>query len=221
MSARRHIETGEVHLLWSAAPEPRPEGRKAWLDTHLRTLLAPYAGLPAGALRFGREPRGRPYLEQSQLPDLQFNLSDTVGGCLLAVSRGLRIGVDLERSDRTMPALQLARRYFATNEAVALAALPEAERTRAFLHAWTAKESACKATGSGLQDRLGAWVFEIDASDTDPRLIAAPCEAGDPTRWHFKRLQPSAGYTAVLAAPGPMRCLWQRGAGASTLDQGS
>lgn len=202
MNACPALEPGDVHLLWCPAPEPRPGGRRDWLDAHLRAQLARYAGVPPEALRFGREARGRPYLLESRLPDLQFNLSDTVGGCLLAVARGLRVGVDLERSDRPAPALRLARRYFAASEADALAELPEPARARAFLHAWTAKEAACKATGSGLRDRLHAWVFEVDPNGTDPRLLRAPPEAGDPSGWCFRRIEPAPGYTAVLAAPG-------------------
>ena len=40
--------------------------------------------------------------------------------------------------------------------------------------------AACKATGSGLQDRLDRWCFEIDPGSADPQLRCAPPEAGDP-----------------------------------------
>lgn len=210
MSPLPDFQTGDVHLLWWPAPEPRPGGRRDWLDSRLREGLAPYAGRPAAELRFGREPRGRPFLLESAQPALQFNLSDTVGGCLLAVANGLRIGVDLERADRRMPALRLARRYFAGSEFDALSALPEHVRERAFLHAWTAKEAACKATGSGLRDRLNAWEFEIDPVGSDPRLRAGPAEAGDARSWRFLRLQPAPGYTAVLASAGPIQRLRMR-----------
>ncbi|MFN7783918.1 MAG: 4'-phosphopantetheinyl transferase family protein [Lysobacterales bacterium] len=209
MSPVTDFRAGDVHLLWSPAPEPRPGGRREFLDALLRAALAPYAGLPAAALRFGREPRGRPFLLESALPALQFSLSDTVGGCLLAVANGLRIGVDLERVDRRMPALRLARRYFAASEFDALSALPGHLHEPAFLHAWTAKEAACKATGSGLRDRLDAWVFETDPDGHEPRMQAAPTEAGDAAAWSFLRLQPAPGYTAVLASPsrpGRVRC---------------
>ncbi len=207
MSIGTELAPGDVHLLWRPAPEPRPGGRRAWLDAHLRAQLAPYAGLPPAALRFGREPRGRPFVLDARPPDLQFNLSDTLGGCLLAVARGLRVGIDVERSDRAMPALRLARRYFAAGEYAALAALPAHLQQRAFLHAWTAKEAACKATGSGLRDRLHVWVFEVDTDGAEPRLREAPEEAGDPAVWTFRRLQPAPGYTAVLAAPAAIRRL--------------
>jgi len=222
MSDCPELAPGDVHLLWCPAPEPRPGGRRAWLDAHLRAQLAPYAGLPPAALRFDREPRGRPFLRNARVSDLQFNLSDTVGGCLLAVARGLRVGLDVERSDRAMPALRLARRYFADVESAALAALPEAQRELAFLHAWTAKEAACKATGSGLCDRLHAWVFEVDPSPIDPRVLLAPAEAGCAADWRFLRLQPAPGFTAVLATPGaPRRVLFCEPRRAIVIDQGA
>ncbi len=149
MSDLPDLEPGDVHLLWSPAPEPRPGGRRDGLEALLRSALAPYADLPPAALRFGREPRGRPFLLESRLPGLQFSLSDTVGGCLLAVANGLRIGVDLERADRRMPALRLARRYFASSEFEALSALPDSLREQTFLQAWTAKEAASTETVGG------------------------------------------------------------------------
>lgn len=203
MSDLPDLEPGDVHLLWSPAPEPRPGGRRDGLEALLRSALAPYADLPPAALRFGREPRGRPFLLESRLPGLQFSLSDTVGGCLLAVANGLRIGVDLERADRRMPALRLARRYFASSEFEALSALPDSLREQTFLQAWTAKEAACKATGSGLRNRLDAWVFDLDRRATQPRLLAAPAEAGDAAAWRFLRFAPAPGFTAVLATPSP------------------
>lgn len=206
MSLNTDLGTGEIHLLWCPAPADKAGERRIHLDRLLRRALAPYAGQAAPDLQFGREPRGRPFLLGAD-PALSFSLSDTVGGSVVAVARGLRVGVDLERLDREPPVLRLARRYFDPLEAAALAALPDDLRARAFLHAWTAKEAACKATGSGLRDRLDRWCFEIDAGNADPRLRCAPPEAGDPAAWSLRRLSPAPGYTAVVAAAGTIRTL--------------
>jgi 4'-phosphopantetheinyl transferase len=206
MSLNTDLTTGEVHLLWCPAPAGNPAERRIHLDRLLRRALAPYAGQAAADLQFGREPRGRPFLLGVD-PALSFSLSDTVGGSVVAVARGLRVGVDLERLDREPPVLRLARRYFDPLEAAALAALPDELQTRGFLHAWTAKEAACKATGSGLQDRLDRWCFEIDPGSADPQLRCAPPEAGDLAAWSLRRLNPAPGYTAVVAAAGAIRAL--------------
>lgn len=194
---------GEVRLLWCPSDPAEPRAlRRARLDSLLRACLGSCCGQPPQSLRFAREPRGRPYLLDAPA-GLDFSLSDTTGGSLLALACGLRVGVDVERLDRRPPALRLARRYFAAEEAEALAAIgDEGLRARAFLQAWTAKEAACKATGSGLRDRLAAWVFAIDPGDADPRLRGAPAEAGAAPQWSLRRLLPAPGYTAALAARG-------------------
>lgn len=192
---------------------PRPQDAETdlwWIDPKLAATLAPRARarhllgcvlaayLDGAAPIFAREDKGRPYLRNVGAPD--FNLSDTRGGSVIAVAGRGRVGVDLERRDRAPPVARLARRWFAVDEAAALAAAqPEAARS-AFLHLWTAKEAACKATGTGIFGWLPAWRF--DADHAAPRLLALPEAAGDPGSWHFLRLAPHADYTCVLAAWG-------------------
>lgn len=211
--AHTPLAPGAVHLWWVPGGAAQPRQRRARLDGLLRRILAGYTGTPAAQLQFGREPRGRPYLLPATaaaqprtaaaspppaLPD--FNLSDTVGGTLVGVACGVRIGVDLERTARTLSHRALAPRYFAPEEAEALAALPEARARQTFLRLWTAKEAACKATGSGIGGMLAQWVFACNRGD--PRLLRAPVEAQPAAQWQFRRLAPAPGYTAVLACRG-------------------
>jgi 4'-phosphopantetheinyl transferase len=92
---------------------------------------------------------------------------------------------------------RLAPRWFAADEAQALAQLePEAARA-AFLRLWTAKEASCKATGTGIFGHLGQWRFAAEPSQ--PQLQALPAAAGAAGRWRFLRLSPSAEHTAVVA----------------------
>ena len=169
--------------------------RRQRIDALQRRVLAPLLGLAAGELRFAREHKGRPYLAHAGAPD--FNLSDTTGGTLFAISHGARVGVDLELAARAPPAARLAARYFAPEEARALAALPEAEAARAFILSWTAKEASCKATGTGIFGFLPRWAFAV--GEAQPRLLALPEDAGEAARWSFARVQPSAEHTAVVA----------------------
>jgi 4'-phosphopantetheinyl transferase len=184
-----------THLWWFDVPgAPPPRARRGRLDAVLRRVLAPYVGLAPDALVFAREAKGRPYLRHAGAPD--FNQSDTVGGTLVAVCGAGRIGVDLERIDRALPAVRIARRWFAPDEAAALAALPELGARLRFLQWWTAKEASCKATGTGIFGRLPQWRF---ADSAQPQAMAVPGDAGDAARWQFARLVPAEGYTAVLA----------------------
>lgn len=190
------LAAGELRLWWCPA-QANDDGasRRQRLDALLRRLLAPTLGLAAEALPFRREDKGRPWLDHPLAAD--FNLSDTDGGRLVAITRDARVGVDLERLDRQPPVLRLARRWFSANEAEALSALPEDAARLAFLRLWTAKEASCKATGTGIYGYLPQWTFE--AAGESPRLTGLPREAGGRERWSFLRVRPSEQHTAVLA----------------------
>src|SRR5260221_2151646 len=88
---------------WPESLQPTTQTRRERTDAVLRTLLARYLPLEASELRFGREPKGRPYLLHTGAPD--FNLSDTRGGSVLAVADSGRVGIDIERCDRAPPAV--------------------------------------------------------------------------------------------------------------------
>lgn len=193
------LAQGDLHLWWWPEEAQPPQGRSTRIDRLLRATLAGYLGLAAAELTFGREPRGRPFLRHADAPD--FNLTDTRGGTLVAVCRGGRVGVDIERHDRRLPMRALARRWFAPAEADALEALPDVEARLAFLCLWTAKEASCKATGTGIFDqRLQAWQF--DPASVRPVPHALPPEAGAAAEWEFLRVAPSPEHTVVVACRG-------------------
>lgn len=184
----------ELRLYW--CPERAGEGpRRTRVDRLLRSVLSPLVGQPAGSLLFGRQAKGRPFLRHDRAPD--FNLSDTRGGTLIAVTSSGRIGVDLERVDRQPPVNRLAARWFSGEESAALLALAPEQARLAFLQLWTAKEASCKATGTGIYGFLADWRF--DPASPSPRLCAAPADAGASERWRFLRLAPSNEHTAVIA----------------------
>jgi 4'-phosphopantetheinyl transferase len=196
-AAAAQLGADELRVYWH--PDNNGDSEKAprrqRIDRLLRNTLAPLLGLPPAALVFGREAHGRPFLRHVGAPD--FNLSDTRGGSLIAVSHAARIGVDLERIDRQLPVLRLARRWFGAEEFEVLQSLPAENARVAFLRLWTAKEASCKSTGTGIFGFLSAWRFEVISAP--PLLQSAPADAGSAERWHFLRLAPSAEHTAVLA----------------------
>jgi 4'-phosphopantetheinyl transferase len=201
----RHLPGDELRLYWLPAHSDADAApRRQHIDALLRRVLAPILGVSGEALHFGREAKGRPFLRHDGAPD--FNLSDTTGGTLVAVTHAARVGVDLERRERRPPAARLAARYFDASEAQALARLPDDEAAREFIRLWTAKEASCKATGTGIFGFLPRWRFE-PGHDT-PRLQGLPADAGDVERWRFLRVAPSPEHTAVLAlrdAPAALR----------------
>ncbi len=169
-------------------------------------VLALYAGVPLAELTLAVEPHGKPRLAAPSSPD--FNLSHCGDVFLLAIGRGVEIGVDVEVLRPRPRALQLAQRYFSANEAAALAALSETECQQAFYRLWTAKEAVLKALGRGLAFGLDRVGFRLEAGGTvvlpqDFAHAAAPASA-----WMLHALAPAPGYLGALAwrgGPRPIR----------------
>jgi 4'-phosphopantetheinyl transferase len=190
------LQADELRIYWRAEiPADASMPRRERIDRVLRNALAPVLGVSAAQLQFGREAKGRPFVRHPQAPD--FNLSDTVGGTLIAMCRHGRIGVDLERVARRLSVARLAARYFDDEEAAGLRAMEAEDARAAFLRLWTAKEASCKATGTGIFGYLDQWRFDVHAET--PLLRQAPSDAGDAARWRWLRLSPSSEHTAVLA----------------------
>ncbi|MFF9088269.1 4'-phosphopantetheinyl transferase family protein [Streptomyces sp. NPDC014991] len=139
--------TTRVTVLWGEAA--RGDERRA---THARLVAtaARLLGSPAGRIRVGHEPDGRPRLT-GPASGLRVSLSHGEGVGAVALGRGpAALGVDIEIV-RPLPATALARRWLGDTSADWIAALPRHERDEAFLTLWTRKEAIGKARGHGLR----------------------------------------------------------------------
>jgi 4'-phosphopantetheinyl transferase len=154
-------------------------------DTAVRSLLAPYAGCPASALRFAADANGKPFLPDC--PDLAFNLSHSRKDLLLAVGKTGPLGIDIEYAIAPAP-LEAAAVAFSPAEQHTLAALEEPERSAAFYRIWTRKEALLKGRGEGFR--------------TDPRRVTVLGE-GPWDEWHLYDLPLPEPLAAALAATLP------------------
>ena len=197
------LERDEVHL-WHAVVEDAPSARdvaaaaRSLLD---RTLMS-YAHL-AHAPEIARGEHGKPYAPA--LPELDVNLSHAREHVLLAFARGQPLGVDIERIDRKLALEDLARRFFAAEEADALDRIADDARLTAFLRIWTCKEAVLKATGQGLSFGLDRVVFALAADATPRGLLRIAADAGSPADWRLTLLEPADGFVGALAWNGPPR----------------
>jgi 4'-phosphopantetheinyl transferase len=151
--------------------------RRRYLRSHaaLRAILGTYA---AGPLDFAVSEHGKPYLPA--FPDLQFNLSHSHDLALVAVTRGIDIGVDVERFRPMQECMSIAERFFPPLEAAALAAVPPEGREIQFFRLWTRIEAMLKARGIGLygagQELDGEWsVLPIEVGPEYSASVAANC----------------------------------------------
>lgn len=129
--------------------------RSRFITAHvaLRSILGGYLAKQPRDLRFEYGKFGRPHLVGTDV-ELEFNLSYAASRALVAVTRGRRIGVDIERIVESLPAQSLAKRFFSVPESQEVQRAGDSAATEVFTDCWVRKEAYLKATGLGLQGRL-------------------------------------------------------------------
>lgn len=171
----------------------------------LRRLLASHAGRAPESLRFETGAAGKPFLRaQSGGPDIRFNISHAGEVGLFAFACDVEVGVDVEQCRTNVEPLNLAKRFFAPEEAAAIeqARLPE-ERLDVFYTCWSRKEAVLKATGEGLRLELDSFVA---GGCADLRTLRIPVPGAE--RHYDVTLYPVPqvdGYRAALATLGAGR----------------
>ena len=168
-------------------------------EPQVRDTLAQWLGEP-GPPPLARDPSGRPRLLAPH-QDHDTGWSHSGEQLLLALGRGVTLGVDLERLRPRPRALELADRFFAPGEAGRLQALAPERRELAFLRLWCAKEAVLKAHGQGLSFGLHRLEFIPDGDDEHAplRLLASDPELGAASDWQLHEWIPAPGYLAALA----------------------
>lgn len=174
----------------------------------LKHRLADALDCSVDAVSLESGPYGRPRLAGGAArldPDgrLDFNVSHSEGHVLVAIARGVRVGVDVQVPREGTDALAIAQRYFAPVEAESIAALEGEKRTRAFYRMWTGKEAYAKAVGAGLQISLAS--FEVAAPENESVSLVRAHE-GDVDAWRLLELDggPST-YAALAVSPAAAR----------------
>ena len=140
---------------WRAYVQPDDRRRFLTGAALLRRATAGCVPVAPERLRVDRRCRrcgaqhGKPTLPDH--PEIDVSVAHTGAHVAVALARGPRVGVDVERI-RDVDVDELARSAFSSGEAGELAALPAGERLAAFFALWTRKESIVKALGVGITD---------------------------------------------------------------------
>jgi 4'-phosphopantetheinyl transferase len=164
----------------------------------LRTVLSRYAPTPPADWCFAANAYGRPEIANLGEVErsLSFNLSHSCDLIVLAVTHRRPLGVDIEAVEKARASIQIAERFFATEERAALKAeTPEAQVERFFAY-WTLKESYIKARGMGLRIPLDSFAFQLSAGSH--LRFAASASTDGAGRWYFWQLRAMAGYLAAV-----------------------
>jgi len=129
------------------------EDRIRWIRARssLRLILARYEGGDSAAFVFRYGKHGKPALVSTT--DIEFNLSHASDWALVAVSRRVPVGVDIERLRDNVEMAKLLERLGETD-------LPDSRPD--LYHRWTQREAKTKATGAALFDRPAGDIHAID-----------------------------------------------------------
>ena len=170
----------------------------------MRLILARYLKESPDQIEFRYGPHGKPEVQNRGLePRLHFNLSHSHEIALLAVARGRRVGVDVERvSTHRMNDLGLAENLFTPFEAGLLRAASPEMRAEVFYRLWTRKEAFLKGCGDGLSASLNH--FEVSLEDSGILLVDR--WGGGGGNWSVHEFRPLSDYIAAVAVEGAVPC---------------
>jgi 4'-phosphopantetheinyl transferase len=160
----------------------------------LRETLGEELALDPGALRFEDAARGKPRLASGQDDGLRFNVSHSEDRLLIAIGRGVELGVDIERVRDDIDHDAIARRFFSPPEQDALRAQPAQRRAAAFFTVWTRKEAYVKLLGGGLAIPLHS--FEVNLEEPASLLLSGGAAPGV----ELRTLEAPVGFRAALAS---------------------
>jgi 4'-phosphopantetheinyl transferase len=168
-----------------------------------RTVLSRYVDIAPSAWRFTVNDYGRPSIaaEHAGARGIEFNLSHTDGLVVMAVTRERAIGVDVENVRTREADIEIADRYFAHEEVLALHLLPDEKQKQRFFEYWTLKESYIKARGMGLSISLERFAFSLE----DPKQIRLSIDPGlrdHAGRWRVWQLRVDQDHLTALCAEG-------------------
>lgn len=159
----------------------------------LRCILSRYLNSESSKIRFGYEPRGKPFLDEScNQINLSFNLSHSQDFALYAVSLHNSIGVDLEYINAKTDVVSLAQRFFSPNEFAVIESATHEQQQQLFFRYWTCKEAYLKATGTGLTD---LQKIEISLTPEQSAKLSIPNISSE---WNLVEIQPFANCAGAI-----------------------
>ena len=137
----------------------------------LREILGRYLTVPPNEVEFSYGAHGKPGVANDR--HLKFNLSHSTDVALIAVARGVEIGVDVESSTILADPGSIAERFMSEHEHRLLGSMPPEQRNAAILTTWVRKEAVTKGRGDG----LGAHLATIETRPGEP-ASATPVVTG-------------------------------------------
>jgi 4'-phosphopantetheinyl transferase len=193
-----------------------PQARDRFVASRgiLRELLATYLEIEPEKVEFMYGPQGKPSLSPVYNSKVCFNISHSREMGLFAFASDAAVGVDIEQVKPDFKGMEIASRFFSSEEIAALAKLPPELGVEAFFECWTRKEAYVKARGQGLGIPLRSFTVSFAASE---QLLRDETGAG----WSCCALEPAPGFAGAVVAVGEnwsLKC-WEWSARVESFDR--
>jgi 4'-phosphopantetheinyl transferase len=120
-----------------------------------RQVISELCGVEAHDIVFESDSRGRPMVVYPRVRGLEFSVSHCADISVIAVTHGLRIGVDVESLAEIPDSPNFMTWVASKPEVEQISKLPSSLRHAAKLRLWTRKEAYLKATGEGIGGGIG------------------------------------------------------------------
>jgi 4'-phosphopantetheinyl transferase len=138
-----------VHVWVAPLDDPDKKRRRELAHSAQGRVLGAYLGVTPATLAYERGPGGKPGLRGDEL---QFNLSHSERLALLAVTRALPVGVDVQAPHPAVSKPWFAKRICTAREYERWLSDPRPEQ---LLRLWARKEALLKARGEGSYVAVG------------------------------------------------------------------
>lgn len=179
----------------------RESDRRTFVVTRakLRHVLGSITSIDPVQFRFDVGNWGKPFIAIPELSfDFDFSVAHSQGRALIAVARGRRIGVDLERQRYVDDWSKIAASTFGAAWAERLSALDDDRRVKLFLRCWTVAEAYAKATGLGLAGLGGVIRLKPGTAGPDDVALADDTLAHSDREWTTTNLDLGTEYVASM-----------------------
>jgi 4'-phosphopantetheinyl transferase len=179
--------------------------RERFVFSHglIRLLLGAYLDCPPKQLIFETKPHHKPFLVSPDCGhDIRFSLSHSENMVLIAVARGIEVGIDVEYMRRIPDAVQIVNGTFSVDERKLLNSLPPEDFNEGFYTYWTSKEAFLKGIGKGLSYPLDKFTISFLSNESEGSICVHD-DPDNPCSWKIMRLSPGPDYSGALAIKEP------------------
>ncbi len=158
----------------------------------MRNVIAAYTAMEPHKIRFELTPYGKPYLKNSKI---FLNLAHSGNDNIMAISKNIKIGIDIERIIKIENIPRFTSTYFTKNEIALITRTPLNEKHQAIFAFWTLKEAYIKAQGKG----LSLDISKIEMSDYYKTTTSSISASHFKNHWTIQNIKADHGVMAAFA----------------------